>query len=50
MLMPLPELPTIAESGCKDSEYWNWFGVVVPRKDAEGPRLLPKCAMPETFA
>jgi tripartite-type tricarboxylate transporter receptor subunit TctC len=29
---PLPELPTIAESGYKESEYWNWFGVVAPAK------------------
>jgi tripartite-type tricarboxylate transporter receptor subunit TctC len=29
---PLPELPTIAESGYKESEYWNWFGVVAPAR------------------
>jgi tripartite-type tricarboxylate transporter receptor subunit TctC len=29
---PLPELPTIAESGYKESEYVNWFGVVAPAK------------------
>jgi tripartite-type tricarboxylate transporter receptor subunit TctC len=29
---PLPELPTIAESGYKESEYWNWFGVAAPAK------------------
>jgi tripartite-type tricarboxylate transporter receptor subunit TctC len=28
----LPELPTIAESGYKEPEYWNWFGVVAPAK------------------
>jgi tripartite-type tricarboxylate transporter receptor subunit TctC len=29
---PLPELPTIAESGYKESEYVNWFGVATPAK------------------
>ena len=29
---PLPELPTIAESGYKESEYVNWFGVAAPAK------------------
>jgi tripartite-type tricarboxylate transporter receptor subunit TctC len=29
---PLPDLPTIAESGYKESEYWNWFGVAAPAK------------------
>jgi tripartite-type tricarboxylate transporter receptor subunit TctC len=29
---PLPDLPTIAESGYKESEYMNWFGVVAPTR------------------
>ena len=29
---PLPELPTFAESGYKDYEVENWFGVVAPAK------------------
>jgi tripartite-type tricarboxylate transporter receptor subunit TctC len=32
---PLPELPTIAESGYKESEYWNWFGVAAPAKTSK---------------
>jgi len=29
---PLPELPTIAESGYKESEYVTWFGMFAPAK------------------
>jgi tripartite-type tricarboxylate transporter receptor subunit TctC len=36
-IVPLPELPTIAESGYKESEYWNWFGVVAPAKTPKEP-------------
>jgi tripartite-type tricarboxylate transporter receptor subunit TctC len=29
---PLPELPTIAESGYKDSEYTTWFAMFAPAR------------------
>src|SRR6516162_4262793 len=29
---PLPEVPTFAESGYKDYEVENWFGIVAPAK------------------